>query len=163
MKLKKDEINHKLREIGDQQQLIARAVPKLPWLAAFVLTLASAAAMGTLYQMGKVSTAAKLVQTQDAPSYTVSRIPLSAAELQELTGWLSQRHPQVMLEVTKSNTLQVHLNDGRYHAEWLYALASLQSHGMDVVWDVSEFCVGRCSGPVASATVKGYKQKLTQN
>lgn len=163
MKLNKNEINQKLREIGDQQQLIARAVPKLPWLAAFVLTLAAAAAMGTLYQIGKVSTAAKQVQAQDVPSYSVSRVPLSEAELQELTSLLAQRHPQVKAEVTKTGELQIYLNDGRYHAEWLYALASLQSHGLDVVWDSSEFCVGRCSGPVASATVKGYKQKLTQN
>lgn len=162
MKLNQD-VNQKLRKMDEQQQRIARAVPKLPWLAALLLTLSTAAVMGTLYQVGQVASAAKLVHTQDTPNYSVSRAPLTDDELKELINWLRLRNPHVVFEVTKSNGLQVNLNDGRYHGEWLYALAALQSHGTDVVWDVSDFCVGRCSGPVAMAVVTGYKQKLEQN
>ncbi len=160
--LNKEQVSLKTRQFIDAQRSIARVLPILPWLAAIVFTAALMAGLGTLYMVGKVSSAAKVVHTQEAPSYRVTREPLAASEYQELISWMSKLHPSVQLVMPKKGGLQVTLDNGQHHAEWLYALAALQSNGADVIWDVSEFCVGRCNGPAATATVTGYRQKLVE-
>lgn len=161
--LNKEQMSLKARQMMDVQRSVLRVIPILPWLAAVVFTAALVAGAGTLYMVGKVASAAKVVHTQEAPSYRVKREPLAPAEYEELVGWLSRLHPAVQLTVTKKGALQVAVNDGQHHAEWLYTLAALQSNGSDVIWDVSEFCVGRCNGPAATATVTGHRQKLVQD
>lgn len=160
--LNKEQISLKARQMMDVQRTVLRVVPVLPWLAALVFTAALVAGVGTLYMVGKVSSAAKVVHTQEAPNYRVKREPLAPAEYDELVSWLTKLHPEVQLSVQKKGGLQVSAAKGTQHAEWLYTLAALQSNGADVIWDVNEFCVGRCNGPVASALVTGYRQKLVQ-
>ncbi len=161
--LNKDTVGLKARQLMDAQRSIARVIPILPWLAAVVFSAALAAGLGTLYLVGKVSAAARVVQTQEAPTYKVKRDSMAPAEYQDTITWLTRLHPSVQVAVTKKGALQVSINEGQHHSEWLYTLAALQSQGADIIWEVSDFCVGRCNGPVATAIVTGNRQKLQQN
>lgn len=158
-----DSFKLKSRQMGDAQTAVGRVLPMMPWLASTVFFAALIAGAGTLYMTGRVMTHAKQVHVQEAPTYQVKRQPLSPQEYQDQVQWLLRLHPDVKFALPKKGGLQVSIEKGDYHAEWLYALSALQSHGGDIVWDVSELCVGRCEGAAATATVSGYRQKLVDN
>jgi len=147
----------------DLQREVMRAIPMMPWLAALVLMAALAAAAGTLYMVGQVSSVAREAHTQETPNYRIEREPLAKAEYAELMSWMRNLHPGVEIAQSKTDGLLITTNTGMQHAEWLYALSALQSNGADVIWEASEFCVGRCDGQVAMAAVTGYRQKLVKD
>lgn len=150
----------KLRQASDKQREVSEALAHLPWIAAMAFIAALAAMLAVLYMMGQVSAAARTVQTATPVTYRVVQDPLALTEYQDIVAELIPLHPDVRFEVGRAGTLSVALPSGEHHASWLFALSALQSRGADILWDVDEFCVGRCGGPAAYAIVRASRQQM---
>lgn len=142
---------------------LARALPGLPWLAAVLLAASLAVAGLAGHKLKAVVAEARTVTAAKPVSYKLVREPLTANEYQAILSWFQRLHPDVMFQVSKAGSLLVGVKDGARHADWLYALASLQSRDQDVVWESTAFCVGRCTGAAALAEVNGYRQKIQRD
>lgn len=94
-------------------------------------------------------------------TYTWSKNQLSAEEYENIMISVRTLHPSVQVAYTPKDGFVLSLKDGTAHADWLFALGSLHARDKDIVWEASEFCVGRCQGGLAArAKVVGYRQAL---
>lgn len=142
---------------------MVKALPRVPWLAAVLLVAALVVAGLAMHKLKTVVSAARTVVASKPVTYGLQRTPLALAEYEAILGWFQRLHPDVRFDVAKEGALTVFIKDGANHGDWLYALALLQSRDQDVVWESTSFCVGRCAGAVASAVLKGYRQKIQQD
>lgn len=98
---------------------------------------------------------------QKAAQATVERKPLPPAEMQRYVEMLGRLHPTITFELAPdAKAFTVSIGDPKLYNDWLYALYSLQSHGKNVLWDVSKLCLRSCGSGAAIAVVHGYTQSI---
>ena len=137
-----------------------KALPGIHWLAALVFATALGVSGAALVKLKHVMTDYRVVAGTQTVNYKLNQTPLTDKEYRSILSWFQRLHPEVMFDVPKEGGLKLYVNSGEGHADWLYALAAVQSRDKDIVWDALELCVGRCGGPAASAIIKGFRQKL---
>lgn len=129
-----------------------------------VVTLIAALVVGGFAIMkGKaaVQSAHTLTESKGV-TYSWSKTQLTQAEYEVLARNIKILHPAVQVTYTPKEGLVFSVQDGAAHADWLYALSALHARDKDIVWEATDFCVGRCQGSVAArAKVLGYRQTIT--
>ena len=144
------------------KQLLGRTLAGVPWLTYLLFFMALLVSGLVLYKVQGVSANAHAFATSSTREYVVKKNPLTADAYVQLQAGVQRLHPDVRV-VANPSGLAVSIDSIDKHAEWLFALAAVQSRGEDVIWDVDSLCVGRCTGGIAVATVKGYRQQLDIN
>lgn len=160
----KTSLTKRLRQYSTLQTQWLQALPGVPWLVAVIFCAALAVSGLALHKLKQVVAVSRAAAVVEKPvSYQLQKQPLTAAEYQATLAWFHRLHPEVRFEVAKDGSaLELAVVDGKHHADWLYALAALQSRDQDVLWEPLEFCVARCRDLAAVAKIKGFRQKLEQ-
>ncbi|MFN7835431.1 MAG: hypothetical protein ACK5NY_06560 [Burkholderiaceae bacterium] len=101
---------------------------------------------------------------QQSQSVEVRKIPLRALEYQSYVSSMRRLSPVVRFEQSRGgDAIEVSVDNADSYAEFMYALASLQSFSESVIWEAQEVCVAGCEGAASKAVIKGFKQQFVLN
>lgn len=153
------------KQMVERQMALVSVLPSVNWLIFAVLAAGLLVGGFATYKLNSVVSGARTVVSQKPVTYKLEKTALSEAEYKAIIDWYARLHPSVEFSAVKTDggaQMVVIIDSGLKHAHWIYALGSLQSRDQDVVWESSDFCVGRCPAGAARAVVKGYRQKIVQ-
>lgn len=88
----------------------------------------------------------------------IQKSPLTQGEYKTLVESLSRLHPTVKFTAEAGKGMRIEINQPAAYPEWMQALSVIHSRQPGVIWEVKEFCVGRCGSTSASAHIEGIRQ-----
>lgn len=88
----------------------------------------------------------------------IQKSPLTMGEYKTLTESLARLHPTVKFTVENNKGIRIEIAQAAAYPEWMQALSVIHARQPGVIWDVKEFCVGRCGSAAATANIEGIRQ-----
>lgn len=138
---------------------MAGGLPAVMLIVALVASLLAAREIDqTIMSIRKISTQESVLRAE------VQKSPLTADDYKAVAESNSRMHTHVKFKLSsdqKIKGLLISIDSAASYNEWLQALSVLHSRLPGVLWEVKEFCVGRCVGGAAIAQVEGIRQSVS--
>jgi hypothetical protein len=150
----------KTKNIANIYRVFQAWLRQAPYISIVVVLAAAAMADQLSVQVRAVAGNMSSANAAELDSLVkLEKVPASDAEYTQAIKFCMNHTPGVSCALT-SGKFVVSIDNAEKYEDWMFALASIQSYGKDIVWEPKLICIGQCSGAAASAELIAYSQKI---